>query len=154
MENKVQQVAFFFLEKAKNDWIKINHKKLQKLCYYAQAWSLAVNEKKLYNESIEAWVNWPVIPSIWHEYKVYWYSDIWSVDGDFDKETFTKKELAVLNWVYKIYWKCDSDYLVWLTHQEEPWLEARGELLGSDVSNKKISPKTMQSFYSKQLIKK
>ena len=34
--------------------------KLQKLCYYAQAWSLAWDEEPLFPHEFEAWVNGPV----------------------------------------------------------------------------------------------
>jgi len=36
--------------------------KLQKLCYYAQAWSLVWDERPLFDERIEAWANGPVCP--------------------------------------------------------------------------------------------
>ena len=36
--------------------------KLQKLCYYAQAWSIAWTEKPLFAEEFEAWRNGPVCP--------------------------------------------------------------------------------------------
>lgn len=34
--------------------------KLQKLCYYAQAWSLVWDDKPLFDEEFEAWANGPV----------------------------------------------------------------------------------------------
>ena len=34
--------------------------KLQKLCYYSQAWSLAWTETPLFEEDFEAWKNGPV----------------------------------------------------------------------------------------------
>lgn len=34
--------------------------KLQKLCYYAQAWSLVWDDKPLFGEEFEAWANGPV----------------------------------------------------------------------------------------------
>ena len=34
--------------------------KLQKLCYYAQAWSLAWDGVPLFNEDFQAWANGPV----------------------------------------------------------------------------------------------
>ena len=43
--------------------------KLQKLCYYAQAWSLAWTEHPLFTEKIEAWVNGPVCPVLFQEHK-------------------------------------------------------------------------------------
>ncbi len=36
--------------------------KLQKLCYYAQAWHLVWAEKPLFDEPIQAWGEWPGMP--------------------------------------------------------------------------------------------
>ena len=33
--------------------------KLQKLCYYAQAWSLVWDDRPLFKERLEAWANGP-----------------------------------------------------------------------------------------------
>ena len=39
--------------------------KLQKLVYYSQAWSLVWDEKPLFHNRIEAWINGPVIPNLY-----------------------------------------------------------------------------------------
>lgn len=150
--NKLFNVALFFIEKAKKDWKRINHKKLQKLTYYAQSWNLAINDKRLFNNNIEAWVNWPVAPELYREYKNYWYMDI-TTSKSCDLNIFDKDEIKILEWVYKIYWNYDSDYLVWLTHNETPWLSARWELDNSVASNNIISLDIMKNFYKAQLKK-
>ncbi|MBC7773132.1 MAG: SocA family protein [Pyrinomonadaceae bacterium] len=43
--------------------------KLQKLIYYAHGWCLALTNKPLINEQVEAWQWGPVIPSVYHEFK-------------------------------------------------------------------------------------
>ena len=43
--------------------------KLQKLCYYAQAWSLAWTEKSLFDEDFEAWANGPVCRELFYAHK-------------------------------------------------------------------------------------
>ena len=47
--------------------------KLQKLVYYCQAWSLAWDDKPLFDEDFEAWANHPVCPELFkhHKGKVY-----------------------------------------------------------------------------------
>lgn len=42
--------------------------KLQKLVYYAQAWSLVWDERPIFKGRIEAWANGPVAPELylWH----------------------------------------------------------------------------------------
>lgn len=58
-------------------------KKLQKMLYYAYAWTLTLtNEKeddlsnKLFSDKFEAWVHGPVIPEIYQAYKEYGYTNI------------------------------------------------------------------------------
>ena len=38
--------------------------KLEKLCYYSQAWSLVWDERRLFPERFEAWANGPVGPDL------------------------------------------------------------------------------------------
>ena len=40
--------------------------KLQKLCYYAQAWSLVWDDEPLFDEDFEAWANDPVCPKLFY----------------------------------------------------------------------------------------
>ncbi len=150
--NKLFNIALFFIEKSRKDWKKINHKKLQKLTYYAQAWNLAINNKKLFNNNIEAWVNWPVVPELYREYRSYWYMDISSTKSS-DLSIFNKDEIKILEEVYKIYWVYESDYLVWLTHNEKPWLEARWELEESESSNNIIKDEVMKDYYKSKIKK-
>lgn len=43
--------------------------KLEKLCYYSQAWSLVWDERRLFPERFEAWANGPVCPDLYHAHK-------------------------------------------------------------------------------------
>ncbi len=43
--------------------------KLQKLAYYAQAWSLVWDERPLFQARIEAWANGPVVPALYREHR-------------------------------------------------------------------------------------
>ena len=45
--------------------------KLQKLVYYAHAWSLVIFNKPLINEVVKAWKYGPVIDSIYHDFKCF-----------------------------------------------------------------------------------
>lgn len=47
----------------------ISNKKLQKLLYYVQAWTLVLYDKKAFNDEIEAWVHGPAIPDVYRQYK-------------------------------------------------------------------------------------
>lgn len=41
--------------------------KLQKLCYYFQAWSLVWYDSPLFGEDFQAWANGPVCPELFYK---------------------------------------------------------------------------------------
>ena len=55
----VFDVANWFLMKG-----DMTHKKLQKLCYYAQAWAYALKGYRLEDTDYQAWVHGPVSPAL------------------------------------------------------------------------------------------
>ena len=61
-------IANFFLEKKDHD---ISNLKLNKLVYIAEGFSLALLDRDLFSEPIEAWRYGPVIPSLYNEFKKY-----------------------------------------------------------------------------------
>ena len=52
----------------------MTHKKLQKLCYYAKAWYLALYDENIVSEPFEAWVHGAVQPELYQKYKSYGFS--------------------------------------------------------------------------------
>ena len=75
--NTIQQIAQWFLGKE-----SMTHKKLQKLCYYAQAWHLALHGSELFAERFEAWVHGPVSPVLYSIYADYGWEKIPSETTD------------------------------------------------------------------------
>ena len=63
----VGDVARYILERLAPDRFgdRVTAWKLQKLVYYAQAWSLVWDEVPLFPERIEAWANGPVCPTLY-----------------------------------------------------------------------------------------
>jgi len=148
--NKAQKVAKYILYLANNNKKEVTNKKLQKLVYYSQAWSLAINNKKLFNEEIEAWVHGPAIRSLYTEYKHFGFNPI-EEKIKISDITLTKKEKDLINQVWNVYGKFDAGYLEMLTHSEKPWQEARRGLEGYENSDAEISTDTMKKFYKEKL---
>lgn len=65
------QVANYILDLADRDGVAVTPMKLQKLVYIAFGWALALYDLQLFTEHIQAWKHGPVIPSLFHEFKVY-----------------------------------------------------------------------------------
>lgn len=120
-----------------------SNKKLQKLLYYVQAWTLAYTGKRYFNDDIEAWLHGPVVPDVYHKYKEFGFDRIEIGERDFDDKIFTENNL--LNSILKHYCEYDADYLEMRTHIEAPWKEARKN--GARI----ITPKSMREYYKSVL---
>lgn len=140
MEVNVFHIAKFFLSKN-----SMTHKKLQKLCYYAQAWHLALNYDPLFEGEFEAWVHGPVCPELYSEYKKHGYDRIPKEDKI--PEELDRDAIDFLESVYDTYGSFTGDQLESLTHMEAPWKEARAGLEEWMPSHNVISRKTMEVFY-------
>ena len=142
MEN-INYVANWFLSQD-----CMTHKKLQKLCYYAQAWSCALFNKPLFDNEIQAWVHGPVVTELYHVYADYKWNSI--PQQDFDESLLCSDSLQILNAVYNTYGKFSGDQLESLTHSELPWQEARGDLEPWEACTNSISFESMKSYYGKK----
>lgn len=67
----VFDIANWFLSKE-----PMTQKKLQKLCYYAQAWCYALNNYRLMDTVFEAWIHGPVSPPLYDKFKNFGYNSI------------------------------------------------------------------------------
>ncbi|MGK7944953.1 MAG: Panacea domain-containing protein [Microcystaceae cyanobacterium] len=118
--------------------------KLQKLVYYAQAWSLVWDEKPLFQERIEAWANGPVIPELYECHRGQFEVESLSV-GDPDNLTNTQKE--TIDEVLNFYGDKSSQWLSELTHKEMPWIQARQGLAPGERGNQEITLDSMAEYY-------
>lgn len=144
-------VAEYFIDKANKENKPITNKKLQKLVYYAQAWSLVLQNKKLFNEKIEAWVHGPAIKSLYVKYKSFGFNAIKKEANIVSLKSLSLPDKRLLDSVWSVYGGLDASYLEMLTHSETPWKEAREGLQSSESSENEISTKTMKTFYSEKL---
>ena len=137
-------VAAYILEKTG----EITTLKLQKLVYYAQAWSLVWDERPLFDEKIEAWSNGPVVRDLFEYHRgKYYISGI--EDGDTGKLDDDQK--ATINMVLKHYGDKPAYWLVRLSHSEPPWIETRGNLSSTELGDAEITLDSMAHYYSSLL---
>lgn len=97
--------------------------KLQKLCYYSQAWSLVWDDKPLFEEEFEAWVNGPVCRELFNEHKGVFRISQRDISGDINN--LKKEQIETINIVLDHYGNKDAQWLSTLTHMEKPWRDAR-----------------------------
>lgn len=149
--DKTLAVAKYFIHKNNKDGLGLTNKKLQKLLYYSQAWSLVLNNKELFKDEIEAWVHGPAIPRIYQHYKSFSYNDIKEDVNIKDLDVLSEEEKTLLDSIWKIYGKYDGNYLELLSHSEEPWQVARKGLENYEISRSLISKNIMKIYYRNKL---
>lgn len=118
--------------------------KLQKLLYYAQAWSLVWDEKPLFPERIEAWVNGPVVPELYDYHRGQFIIEKLPLGNP---DCLTKTEQETIDEVLNFYGDKSSQWLSELTHKETPWVEARQGLPPGERGNQEIPLAAMAEYY-------
>ncbi|EDM68295.1 possible prophage ps3 protein01-like protein [Moritella sp. PE36] len=120
----VTDVAEFIIGLAnRDDDDIITNLKLQKITYYAQGFYLALFDKPLFDDEIQAWAHGPVIPDLYHKYKINGKNHIVS-DAMFDAEKcLAEQEREHLNDVYDIFGQFSAWKLRNMTHEEAPWID-------------------------------
>lgn len=144
-------VNIFDVAKLFLSYESMTHKKLQKLCYYFYSWDIALNglENKKVDTYFQAWVHGPVSPSLYHYYKTFGWSDI---PQETNKPIFGNSYIEELSeQIFRIYGHSTGDELELLTHEEKPWLEARGELAPYEPSDNILNEETIYNFYKSEL---
>lgn len=119
--------------------------KLQKLCYYSQAWSLVWDGEPLFRERVEAWANGPVIPALYEKHRGNFY--VSNIGGNPKKLNETQKE--TVDAVLKAYGGKTSSWLSAGTHREAPWKDARkrAHLSLGERGNAEIRLDDMAEYY-------
>lgn len=133
----VFEIAKNFLEREPDMLLK----KLQKLCWYAYSWYIALNNEPneknlllLFNGEAEAWIHGPVFREL--------YTDIRSnnsLETKKAKPVSNLETLKLLNEVWNIYGSFTGYELESIAQQEKPWINARANLKPIEPSFKKIN---------------
>lgn len=145
----ILDIAHFFSAKE-----SMTNKKLQKLSYYAYAWYIALNnecEDKIQNRlcentTFEAWVHGPVCRILWNSISTN-YGIVDRYDGKINP-LITGELEKFLNKIYKTFGKYTGDELEEMTHNEDPWKNARKNLAPSEPSSEPILESDMFVYYN------
>jgi uncharacterized phage-associated protein len=120
----------------------ISNLKLQKLCYYAQGFHLAMFDEPLFPDSIVAWEHGPVVPEVYEEYRGHGGKAI-PVPTDVDFGVLSEQAQDLMREV----WDTCGQFSAWklrnLTHAEPPWAKTKRGAV--------ISPDLMREYFKTQL---
>lgn len=118
----------------------VSNLKLQKILYFLQAEFLVSKNECCFKQQIEVWSFGPVVPAVYHEYKIYGGVAIPYIG---DKDIFLVKEDK--KHIDKMIEQC-SKYsaadLLRITQKQKPWSDAY-----SPCSKNVISTKSIKEFF-------
>lgn len=137
----VKDVAAYILEKSGS----MTAMKLQKLCYYSQAWHLVWEDKPLFEDQIEAWANGPVAPVLYRAHRGKFGLQPGEINGDPD--SLTPGEAGSVDAVLSFYGDMSAQHLSDQTHSERPWIDAMGGNEKTGWNDKEITHAAMAEFY-------
>jgi uncharacterized phage-associated protein len=119
--------------------------KLQKLVYYSQAWSLVWDDKPMFRDRIEAWVNGPVVPVLYRVHRGEYFVSEWPHGNP---DNLSAKARETIDSVAKFYGDKSSQWLSDLTHAEQPWKDARRGVSPGEPCGNEITHAAMAEYYS------
>ena len=134
-----KEVAKYLLSKTDEEaGDVISNLELQKLVYYVQGFSLALNNRPMFEDNICAWQHGPVVPGLYNEYKSYGALGI-PKPKDFDCSSIPQEDRELMDEVYDVYGQFSAWKLRNMTHEEAPWKNT--------PINGIISKESMKNFF-------
>ena len=138
---QVFDVAAYILQKTGS----MTTMKLQKLVYYSQVWSLVWDEKQLFEENIEAWANGPVVRELFDYHRGMYEISAMPIGNP---RLLNQEQQETVDAVLEYYGDKSAQWLIELTHMEDPWIQARKGLPKLERGNRIIPLGTMADYYS------
>ena len=141
-EGKIDQAARYLLYRCED----ITPLMLQKALYYIQGFSYAFLGTFSFQENCEAWTHGPVFKEVYLRYKDYRYEPGEKKDA-FDTSVFSAREKVLYDSIINFFCCYSGKVLERITHNELPWLRARGELPLSAYSEAVIDKQELGQYF-------
>jgi len=130
-------VAKYIIWYCKENNLSISNLKLQKILYFIQAMFLVKNQEPCFGEYIEAWDFGPVVPEIYHEFKMFGSSEIPLVYSDAENKIVNKDKVMMDSLIDECAQRTASE-LVEITHNQRPWNDAYEKYCSKIITNESI----------------
>lgn len=146
----VLSVAGFLLEEVG----AMSTMKLQKLCYLSQGWHLAWRDEALFDEDFQAWKNGPVCYELFQLHRGLYdvsYADLQArTSGPIPP--LSEDEKRYVRAAIQPYHDLSGLQLSEVTHEQEPWMNARQGISEGAASREIISKDSIRSFFSSLMV--
>ena len=151
----IHDVCDYIIHKVCTSGESLSNLKLQKLLYYVQAWNIVFEGKPLFAGKFQAWVHDPVSRDIYNRfaktktlYSDINENDVRNVDHSSSIDESAKSHI---DRVLSVYAKFSGAQLEELTHQEQPWLEARKGYEPFQRCEVELDENLMGDYYKQRL---
>ena len=141
-DTKIDQVVRYLLDRCED----MTPLMLQKALYYIQGFHYAFLGTFPFAEECEAWTHGPVFKEVYMRYKDYRYEPEREKKA-FDASAFSAGEKAVYDSVINFFCCYSGRILERITHNEAPWLVARGSLPLTSYSEEVIDRETLGQYF-------
>lgn len=155
----VIDVARYIVNYSNDKEYVITNLRLQKLLYFVQAYYLAFTDSKepCFDDEIEAWDFGPVVPSAYHEFKIYGSGnipkinsfisfddqDVWNSEREvFNEDKIPEDDREIIESVVDQFANYSTTDLVSLTHRQKPWKNAY-----RNSGNRVISKDSIREYF-------
>ena len=117
-------VANEFVKLADENGESLTPMQLLKLVYIAHGWMLALYNRPLIREEVQAWQYGPVIPILYRAVRRYRSGPVQRIDGVSSDEVLDEDEKSIVQQVYEIYGDLSGPALSRMTHAKDtPWAQ-------------------------------
>ena len=145
-DQKINTVTRYLLAKSDD----ITPLALQKLLYYAQAFYYALYKTELFVTPCQAWQHGPVYPEVYNRFRDYGADPLQQPTSSMMSHVsgLTENEMQFLDSIISVFGRFSGSFLRNLTHKEDPWKEARGNLGENDRCVAEISRESVHRYFS------
>lgn len=126
---------------------------LQKLLYFIQGVSYALNAKPMFTENCQAWVHGPVYPEVYDIFSDFKYNPIEDarfVIFECAEDVITEEECRTIDLVVNTFGEYGGKVLERITHEEMPWKLARKGYTDNIPSNETITMENIEEYYTEK----
>ena len=131
-------VAAYIVHYCKQKKWPISNLKLQKILYFVQAQFLVARGEPCFYNGIEAWDFGPVVPEVYHEYKIFGSSNIIQPNNKIFSRNISEDDRNLIEIVVSECNDFSASQLIEITHNQSPWVEAYQEHMNNIITNEAI----------------
>ncbi|MDE5587057.1 MAG: DUF4065 domain-containing protein [Bacilli bacterium] len=121
-------------------------RKLQILCFYAQAWYLAYTGERFMDSDFQAWMHGPTSRILHDEYSDWGSLEIPRINYEHNL-TLTDQQKDWIKAIYSLYDNYSAKALETLSKSEDPYITARNGLPEGEPCLNVISDKSIENYY-------